>query len=121
MLSILHALRKRGIVLRLKTVIDANPGLNPLRLLIGQRIFIRQTKPPMEPAPPEEAAVRAEAAYYMVRKGDSIASIADAHARSGLNVTAFDILEANPGLQAAKLLIGQKILVPSAKPNRHKE
>jgi len=50
---------------------------------------------------------------YVVRKGDSVASIVQEFVRAGIGTTITDILEANPGLASSRLLIGQKIFVPA--------
>jgi len=49
---------------------------------------------------------------YVVQKGDTLARITQACAIAGLQITIKDILDANDGLSPAKLLVGQKILIP---------
>jgi LysM repeat protein len=53
---------------------------------------------------------------YVIHAGDSLASIAHAANVFGHLITARAILEANPGLNASRLLVGQKILIPGGKP-----
>jgi hypothetical protein len=48
---------------------------------------------------------------YVIHAGDSLASIAQAASVFGQLITVGVILKANPGLDAARLLIGQKILI----------
>jgi hypothetical protein len=83
------------------------------------------------PAMPEPAAERlsgteAEGAapdypipgkYYVIHVGDSLASIAKAAGVFGQLITVEEILKANPGLDPARLLIGQKILLPGTADN----
>ncbi len=58
-----------------------------------------------------------EGAYsFVVRRGDSLASIARILAELGIPVTPQDIIAANPGLEAGRLLVGQKLLF--AQPGR---
>jgi LysM repeat protein len=55
---------------------------------------------------------------YVIHAGDSLVSIAQAASVFGQPITIGEILKANPGLDAARLLIGQKLLIPGAKANR---
>lgn len=49
---------------------------------------------------------------YTVQKGDSLAAIVQALAALGSDASIADILHANPRLDPAKLLVGQKLLIP---------
>lgn len=60
--------------------------------------------PPVAPAPPEPTT-----SEYTVVKGDTFATIAK---KSGVSVKAIE--EANPGVNARKLKIGQKLNIPAA-------
>ena len=51
-------------------------------------------------------------AGYIIHKGDSILAIALAVSRLGPALTPAEILEANPGLDPARLKVGQIILIP---------
>ena len=73
-----------------------------------------------EPAPETEADEDAReypipGKSYVIHAGDSLASIAQAANVFKQPITIGEILKANPGLDAARLLIGQKILIPGAK------
>jgi hypothetical protein len=50
---------------------------------------------------------------YVVRAGDSLSSIVQNFTRAGVPVSIEEILQANPGLEPTRLLIGQKIFVPA--------
>jgi len=66
---------------------------------------------------PQFAAVPEGGYVRVIRKGDSIASVAEEAARLGLGtVTSREIFQANPGLDAARLKIGQKVFIPSIVP-----
>lgn len=52
---------------------------------------------------------------YVVRKGDSLASIVQRFSEAGVETTAPDILEANPGLVPWKLRVGEKLFIPIPK------
>jgi LysM repeat protein len=54
--------------------------------------------------------------YYPVKSGDTLSGIAKAYRESDkhVKVTTKDILKANPGLDANKLIAGQKIFIPDA-------
>lgn len=43
--AIVAAFREQGVKVTLKQVLDANPGLNPTKLKVGQKIFIPEPKP----------------------------------------------------------------------------
>lgn len=49
---------------------------------------------------------------YTVKSGDTLAAIAKAYSEQGVKVTTSQILKANPGLSANKLLTGKKIFIP---------
>ena len=50
---------------------------------------------------------------YVIRHGDSLSSIVRDFTRARVPVTPDDLLQANPGLDPAKLMIGQKLFVPA--------
>ncbi len=49
---------------------------------------------------------------YVVRSGDSLASIAHAFSEAGVSVTSQDIRAANPGLE--RLRVGQRLFIPAS-------
>jgi LysM repeat protein len=51
---------------------------------------------------------------YVVQKGDTLPAIAKAYREQGVHVTTTQILKANPGMDANKILVGQKIFIPDA-------
>jgi LysM repeat protein len=100
----------------LAALMEANAGVNPRRLQIGQKIKL----PPAQPAtkgagdvgaaPPTEPAVAAEAAkVYRVRGGDNLTKIARQH-----GVTIKALREAN-SLKTDRIKVGQKLKIPAAK------
>lgn len=79
----------------LASILEANPGIDPYRLRIGQIICI--------PAcPPFHTA-------YIIQAGDTLNRIAQIY-----NVSVDSILEANPGIDPYYLRIGQRICIPIA-------
>ena len=50
---------------------------------------------------------------YKVKKGDRLDLIAKAYRDQGFKVTVKQIEEANPGLNPARLIVGQKIFIPA--------
>jgi LysM repeat protein len=53
---------------------------------------------------------------YQIKPGDNLSLIAQAYReQQGVKVTVKQILDANPGLNADKLVIGKKIFIPTAK------
>jgi peptidoglycan endopeptidase LytF len=78
---------------------EANPGINPTNLMIGQVICIPLATPP----------VTCPSGYtpYTVKAGDTFYSIARAY-----NTTVAALMNANPSVDPNSLLIGQVICIP---------
>lgn len=81
----------------------ANPGINPNSLFIGQQICVPTTATPPAACPGGFA--------YVIRPGDTFYAIA-----SRYNITLQQLVAANPGVDPARLVVGQTICVPTAKP-----
>ena len=63
---------------------------------------------------PQFAAVPEGGYTCVIRKGDSLAFVANEASRLGLSTaTPREILQANPGLDVARLKVGQKVYVPA--------
>lgn len=87
----------------LEALIDANPGVNPDALLVGQVICIPRPGPPVV-CPPGSRR-------YTIRSGDTLFALAR---RFGTTVEA--IIDANPGIDPESLRVGQIICIPRAEP-----
>lgn len=124
------AVQRLGFSITTKDIIAANPGLSPMTIEIGQKIFIPLPKTNSEsatvdaPEPskideknlgptPENQPVSGET--YMIQSGDSLVRIAHAASALGRPMTIQDILEANPGLDATRIKVGQVINIPAPK------
>lgn len=83
-----------------EAILRANPGLDPNRLFVGQRICIPSSQPP-----------RCPGFTYTVVLGDTLFLIA-----TRFNTTVNAILQANPGLDPNRLFVGQQICIPAAPP-----
>ena len=79
-----------------QAIINANPGIDPNRLQIGQVICI----PRMTPSCPNGF-------LYTIMAGDTLFSLAQR-----FNVTVQAIINANPGIDPNRLQIGQVICIP---------
>ncbi len=77
----------------LQRIIEANPGIDPNNLRVGQVICIPACPPNHTP--------------YIIRPGDTLYRIAQMY-----NVTVEDILDANPGVDPRYLRVGQRICIP---------
>lgn len=84
----------------LDDLIEANQGINPDRLKIGQIICIPLATPPV--TCPKGTRT------YVIEKGDTFYRIAN---KFGIRFSA--LLKANPGINPDALLIGQKICLPA--------
>ncbi|NLW47889.1 MAG: LysM peptidoglycan-binding domain-containing protein [Firmicutes bacterium] len=80
-----------------QAILQANPGLDPYMLFVGQRICIPVPQPPP-----------CQGFFYTVVAGDTLFSIA-----ARFNTTVQAILETNPGLDPNRLFIGQQICIPA--------
>lgn len=106
--------------------LDENGNIIPKKQKPAEPQASSEPRPMAEPAavenPETEAAIQAPVVpvesgmirryEYVVRKGDSIARIAQEFTEAGVSVTRADILEANPRLDPAKLSVGQRIFIP---------
>lgn len=54
-----------------------------------------------------------KALEYKVQAGDTLSQIVSSFQAAGVEVTAEDVLRANPGLDATKLRVGQTLLIPA--------
>lgn len=94
-----------SIALRFSTTVDAlkasNPDVDPLNLQVGQRLCISQPIGELPPCPDEN--------YYVIRRGDTVGSIAAA-----FGVEQRELLTANPGIRPNNLQIGQVLCLPLA-------
>lgn len=78
----------------LQRIIEANPGIDPNNLRVGQVICIPACPPNHTP--------------YIIQPGDTLYRIAMMY-----NVTVEDILDANPGIDPRYLRVGQRICIPT--------
>ncbi|MGI6538793.1 MAG: LysM peptidoglycan-binding domain-containing protein [Caldicoprobacterales bacterium] len=85
-------------------IMAANPGVDPNRLQIGQRICIPG-------APPVPGDCPSGTQPYIIRAGDTFYSLA-----IRFNTTVAAIMAANPGVDPNRLQIGQRICIPGAPP-----
>lgn len=80
-----------------QAILQANPGLDPNMLFVGQRICIPVPQPPP-----------CQGFFYTIVAGDTLFRIA-----ARFNTTAQAILQANPGLDPNRLFIGEQICIPT--------
>jgi peptidoglycan endopeptidase LytF len=82
-------------------IIQANPGIDPNNLRVGQEICIPGTGPVPCPG----------GTLYTIRAGDTLFSLAQR-----FNVTVDAIIQANPGIDPNNLRVGQVICIPGTGP-----
>ena len=93
-----------------KAVVDANPGLNPNRLKIGDKVKVPTAKPaaPGNGATAATAPLTGEAARtYKVKSGDNLMKIASAY-----GVTVKQLRSAN-NLKTDQIKVGQALKIPA--------
>jgi peptidoglycan endopeptidase LytF len=96
----------------LKALMEANPGIDPLKLQINQAIHIPAPAP--TPAPPSATGVTPDLVpgeqMYTVKSGDSLTVIAAAHH------TTIKALRAANDLKTDAIKVGQKLKIPAGAP-----
>lgn len=102
---------------RWQEIVALNPGLDPNRLVVGQKIKLPGGGAAAADAPTSVAAQVEPAARsagtggsYTIRSGDVLSRIAEAQLGSVKEVQA--ILALNPGLDPNRLIVGQVIAMP---------
>lgn len=130
------AKRQLGSESRVNEILALNPGLNPKNLKVGQELILPAGAAPVvaqtpaqpvaaaaKPAGPSAAKPVAASApkasskagrSYKVQKGDTLSAIA--RRELGSASRAKDIQSMNPGLDPAKLKVGQTIQLPGGSP-----
>ena len=91
-----------------RVIAKANPGIDPDRLKVGQKLTI----PELAGADAASGAAAAGEGEYVVVAGDTFESIAGKVL--GDRKQHKKIAEANPGVDASRLRVGQKLKVPAA-------
>lgn len=86
----------------LDDLIEANPGIDPQRLQIGQVICIPVAVPPVA-CPPGTFS-------YTIQPGDTFFRLA-----RHFNVSVDAIIRANPNVNPEALLVGQRVCIPSSR------
>lgn len=93
-----------------KAITEANPGIEPTKLKIGQKIHIPAPATPTTSAATVAAPVESAGAggeqSYTVKSGDNLTKIAGQH---GISVKA---LRAANGLKTDSIKVGQKLKIP---------
>jgi len=89
-----------------KAIQDANPGVNPLRLQINQKLVIPAPIAKVNAAAPA-AVETVDSATYTVKPGDMLEKIAK---NNGTNVKTIKALN---GLRTDQIKVGQKLKIPT--------
>ena len=82
-------------------LVQANPGVDPDRLQIGQQICVPTAPPAQCPG----------GFFYTIQAGDTFFGLA-----ARFNVTVQQLINANPGVDPNRLQIGQQICIPTQAP-----
>ena len=94
-----------------KAIADANPGVEPTKLKIGQKIHIpalaASSTPAVTGTAPVESATASGEATYTVKSGDNLTKIA-VHLGTTLKA-----LRAANGLKTDSIKVGQKLKIPA--------
>lgn len=90
--------------------------LEEIRKLAQAPLPVPETQPkrPKEVDPPTAPATPQKGYEYVVKSGDTVAAIVAAYQQSGVKVSVSQVMKANPGLNANRLKVGQKVFIPDA-------
>jgi LysM repeat protein len=97
----------------LKTMMDANPGVDPKKLRIGQKVQIPGATSGLAAAPgaaPALESVASDGSVYVVKSGDTLGKIARIHSTSYKKIMALN------DLKTTSIRVGQKLKLPAPKP-----
>jgi LysM repeat protein len=99
--------KKNGV--KLKALEDANPGVLPTKLKVGQKLSIPagSAVAPAAPAAMDSTGPVAGEQTYAVKSGDTLTKIAKA------NGTTVKAIETENNLTTAKIKVGQKLKIPA--------
>ncbi len=95
-----------------QTIQDLNPGVDPAKLQIGQKIRVKGTSPLVkeekaaEPKKEEVVVAAGEEVYHTIESGDTFGHLAVKYETSSKKIQ-----ELNPDLDPTKLQLGQKVRV----------
>ncbi len=106
--SLAKIAKKNGVTLKALTA--ANPGLNPKKLKIGQKLVLPaggKSTVDGAAAPAAAATAEPESESYTVKSGDTLTKIAKAH-----HVKLKELQAAN-GLTTTKIKVGEKLKIPA--------
>jgi LysM repeat protein len=97
-----------------KALMDANPGVSPKKLRIGQKLQLPASTGAMAAASSSPAAASTETASdgatYTVKSGDTLGKIARLHGTSYKKIMALN------DLKTTAIHVGQKLKLPAPKP-----
>lgn len=71
------------------------------------------TRPPKDTSSATGAGTSDRGFEYVIKSGDTLDAIVQAYREKNVKVSVSQILNANPGLKAERLRIGQKIFIPA--------
>lgn len=92
----------------LSTLENANPGINPKRLQVGSQIHIPgQRAKSTKDRKNSSTSSRSGIGTYTVQDGDILGRISENH-----GIRLYQLLEANPGLDAKRLQVGTVLNIP---------
>jgi len=106
-----------GTTAKWKTIADANPGINPNNLKVGQKLVIPDATGSSRASTSGGSDAAANGGdTYTIKSGDTLEKVAQKLLGDGSKWQ--DIAKLNPGVDPTRLMVGQKITVPkgAAKP-----
>lgn len=90
-----------------RAIQEANPGVDPARLKIGQKLIVPARMASATASVPNGAAVTNGGATYTVKSGDTLNAIAKRHG------TTVRELQAANNLKTTQIKVGQKLRIPN--------
>jgi len=100
-----------GTTAKWKTIADANPGINPNNLKVGQKLVIPDVGGSSSRSATDGSARATDGGgTYTIKSGDTLEKVAQKLLGDGSKWQ--DIAKLNPGVDPTRLMVGQKITVP---------
>jgi len=96
--------------LSLATLLQANPGIDPLRLQVGDKVQVPAVAAQSGAAAPAEEPDAQKTTTHVVKGGENLTRIAKTY-----GVTLKELRAAN-NLKTDRILVGQKLKIPAAAP-----
>jgi nucleoid-associated protein YgaU len=99
-----------GTTTKWKRIADANPGLNPNHLVVGQKVVVPDAGGSSRSGDTDSSSTPVAGDTYVIKAGDTLDRIAKKTMGDASKWK--EIAKVNPGVDPTRLMVGQKINLP---------